>query len=229
MSRGGKEYTTLDHLVPELRKLEINTPDGEIYIHGLSLQSIVSRAKDDKGKQTDELEYWIYDQVNDDTFDNRTDDIFCAFSQDEGFIKLIRVPTILVRSDAEIKEWHDRWVAQGFEGVIIRNIKGLYKVKHRSSDLQKYKEFKDAEFEIVGGHEGSGADAGTVIFEVKTSEGQIFSVRPKGTKEMRTEWMKNIDSLKGEFLTVRYQNLSDSGVPIFPVGVKIDATVRNYE
>ena len=224
MSRGGKEYTTLDHLVSELKQLGINMPDGEIYIHGLSLQTIVSRVKDDKGKQTDELEYWIYDQVTDNNFGDRTKDIQNSF--DNAFIlKLIKVPTILIHEEKEIKIWHDKWVAEGFEGAIVRNIEGTYKVKHKSADLQKFKEFKDDEFEIVGGHEGSGADAGTVVFEVKTKKGQVFSVRPRGTKEMRIEWMKDINKLKGEFLTVRYQNLSDTGIPIFPVGV----CVRNYE
>jgi DNA ligase-1 len=63
------------------------------------------------------------------------------------------------------------------------------------------------------------------VFEVKNKKGQIFSVRPKGTREMRTEWFKDIKKLTGEKLTVRYQNLSEDGIPIFPVGI----CVRDYE
>jgi DNA ligase-1 len=91
--------------------------------------------------------------------------------------------------------------------------------------LQKYKEFFDKEFVIVGGHEGSGPDAGTVVFEVKTKEGKVFSVRPKGTREERTEWLNDMKNIKGKELTVRYQNLSEDGIPIFPVGIAI----RDYE
>lgn len=236
MSRKGKEYTTLNHLVSELQELNIDIPDGEIYVHGMTLQEIIRRVKKDRGVSSEALEYWIYDQIWDETFGDRTEDLKAAFELDENgdprlkpLVKLIRVPTILVNSEKEIKELHDKWVKQGFEGAIIRNVDGMYKVKHRSKDLQKFKEFFDDEFKIVGGHEGSGEDKGTVIFEVETKNGQVFSVRPKGTREMRIEWMKNIDKLKGEFLTVRYQNLSESGIPIFPVGVKIDATVRDYE
>ena len=39
---------------------------------------------------------------------------------------------------------------EGFEGAIIRNMDGLYTFIHRVDDLQKYKEFFDAEFKIIG-------------------------------------------------------------------------------
>jgi len=138
---------------------------------------------------------------------------------------LIPVDTKIARDETDIKKWHDKWVQEGFEGVIVRNAAGLYKVKHRSPDLQKYKEFIDDEFEITGGHEGSGPDMGTVVFEVKNEEGKTFSVRPKGTREARAEWYKDIKNLIGKELTVRYQNLSEDSIPIFPVGI----AVRDYE
>jgi len=224
MSRKGKEYTTLDHLVTELQELGIEIPDGEIYVHGMTLQEIIRRVKKDRGISSEALQYWIYDQINMETFKRRTEEIAVSFGLNKS-VKLIQVPTILVNSEKEIKEWHDKWVKEGFEGAIVRNTDGMYKVKHRSKDLQKFKEFFDAEFKIVGGHEGSGEDKGTIVFEVETKDKQVFSVRPKGTREMRIEWMNNIDKLKGEYLTVRYQNLSESGIPIFPVGI----CIRNYE
>ncbi len=224
MSRKGKEFTTLDHLESELKLLGIKVPDGEIYKKDLSLQEIIRRVKKDRGPKTDELEYWIYDQINNETFENRNKDILAKHLHSVPH-RVVYVPTILVKSEKEIKEWHDKWVLEGFEGAIVRNVNGLYKVKHRSKDLQKFKMFQDSEFEIVGAHEGSGPDAGTVVFEVKTKKGQVFSVRPKGTREMRTEWMKDIKNIVGKDLTVRWQNLSETGIPIFPVGIAI----RDYE
>lgn len=228
MSRKGKEYETLDHLRSELKKLGVDIPDGEIYIHGMSFQELVRRVKKDRGADTDELEYWIYDQINDEIFEDRTKNIHKQFSNAK-VSKLKYVQTEIASSEEEIKEWHDKWVQEGYEGIIIRNAAGLYKVKHRSKDLQKEKNFMDEEFEIVGGHEGSGPDAGTVVFEVKNKEGNVFSVRPKGTREMRSKWFKDIKKLIGKDLTVRYQNLSESGIPIFPVGRFVDVTVRDYE
>jgi len=229
MSRGGKEYKTLDHLRDELNKLGVEIPDGEIYIHGLPLQRIVSRVKDHKGPDTLALEYWIYDQVNDKVFKERTEEVnrlFAKYSAGATYPShLVYVDTEMINSEEELKQWHDKWVQQGFEGAIVRNAEGLYKVKHRSKDLQKYKEFEDAEFKITGGHEGTGTDKGTVVFEVVTKEGKPFSVRPKGTRELRAEYLKELPNLIGKELTVRYQELSEDGIPIFPVGI----VIRDYE
>jgi DNA ligase-1 len=222
MSRKGKEFTTLSHLLPEVKGLGINIPDGEIYVHGMTFQKIVRLLKKYRPGETEKLEYWIYDQINNNTFQKRTDELFQKLDKTKH---LIRVPTIVVKSEKEIKELHDKWIKEGYEGVIVRNINGLYKVKHMSKDLQKFKEFADAEFEIVGGHEGSGPDEGTIVFEVKTKDNKIFSVRPKGTREERIVWMKDIKNLIGKELTIRYQNLSEDGIPVFPVGISI----RDYE
>lgn len=224
MSRNGKEYTTLKHLIPNLRGLGINIPDGEIYIHGMEFQEIIRRVKKYRAGKTEELQYWIYDQINERPFDIRHAEILSKFSN-SNFVSLIQVPTYVVNNEKEIKEYHNRWVREGFEGAIIRNTKGLYKIKHRSNDLLKYKEFIDDEFVIVGGHEGEGLEKGAIIFEVETKEGETFSVRPKGTREIRIEWMNNIKSLIGKKITIRYQNLSEDGIPIFPVGIAI----RDYE
>ena len=233
ISRGGKEYTFLDHLVPYLKKLDIAIPDGEIYIHGMSLQQITSLVKKDCGEATDQLEYWIYDQINKNSFEKRIEDIDTRFEiLSEGYTekdwdecKLNYVDTFVVNSEKEIKKYHDEFVQLGFEGVIIRNTDGLYQVDVRSKDLQKYKEFIDEEFEISGGHEGSGPDAGTVVFECITKDGKPFSARPRGTREMRRKWFADIKKMIGKKLTVRYQQLTDDGIPEFPVAV----CVRDYE
>ena len=89
----------------------------------------------------------------------------------------------------------------------------------------KYKDFIDEEFVIVGGHEGTGDDIGTVVFDCRTKDGKIFAVRPRGSRELRREWMTDIEKIIGKELTIRYQNLSEDNVPIFPVGLAI----RDYE
>lgn len=236
VSRKGKLFTTLEHLTPEVEKFidEVSArPDGEIFNPEWGFQEIV-RALKKQRETSQELEYWIYDIVDTSaTFEERTQRIsnfFDEFSDGEnslGFRKyknLVEVPTYEVDSFEEAEKKHKEFTKL-FEGTIFRNASGLYVMKHRSNDLLKYKDFLDAEFEIVGAHEGTGNDKGTVIFEVKTKEGKVFSVRPKGSRELRKEWLENINSLIGKELTVRYQELSEDGIPIFPVGLEI----RDYE
>ena len=68
-------------------------------------------------------------------------------------------------------------------------------------------------------------DKGCVIWECKTENDQRFSVRPRGTVLERQGYFQNGDDWIGSKLTVRYQELTDDGIPRFPVGI----TIRNYE
>jgi len=92
-------------------------------------------------------------------------------------------------------------------------------------DLQKHKPFVDDEFEIVGAHEGAGNDAGTIVWECVTKKKKRFSVKPEGDRDTRKWYWEHRKEYIGKKITVKYQELSDEGVPIFPVGVAI----RDYE
>jgi DNA ligase-1 len=111
------------------------------------------------------------------------------------------------------------------EGIIIRNVDGKYIFDHRSKDLQKYKTFEDKEFTIVGGYGGEGLEEGCVVFVYDLGNGKTFNVRPRGSRDLRRDWMKDLKNILGKELTVRYQELSEDKVPIFPVGIAI----RDYE
>ena len=158
------------------------------------------------------------------TFAERNELLVSAF-QGEDYPTLELVPTYEVNNEEEIKKYHDQFVSEGYEGVIIRNKDGKYKIKHRSKDLQKWKYFLDDEYEIIGGKEATGEDAGTIVFGCKTASGDEFDVRPKGSRDTRRRWFNELESIKGCMLTVRYQDLTDDGIPRFPVGISI----RDYE
>ena len=102
---------------------------------------------------------------------------------------------------------------------------GLFKQLDKKVFRQKFKTFCDDEFEIIDYKEGSGLDSGTVIWKCKTKDGKEFDVRPKGTVDERKKLLKNGNKCIGKMLTVTYQELSEYGVPRFPVG----KTIRDYE
>ena len=87
--------------------------------------------------------------------------------------------------------------------------------------MQKYKEFHEEEYPIVGFDQGDGRDKGTVIWKCQTKEGRVFSVRPRGTHEYRNDLFKNGKLYVGKQLTVIFQELSELNVPRFPVGKAI--------
>ena len=98
---------------------------------------------------------------------------------------------------------------------MVRIPSGLYKQQCRSKDLLKYKHFKDDEFKVVGVHEGNG---GIAVFECITPSGRTFGVNMKCTKEQKQDYLANFEEYRGKMLTVKYQELTDDGVPRFPVG-----------
>jgi DNA ligase-1 len=103
---------------------------------------------------------------------------------------------------------------------MLRNMDGSYRCNYRSYDLQKYKEFIEEEYEICGFREAEGRDKGTVVWlcRLPDESGSVFSVRPRGTLDMRRYWFLKGDDYIGKQLTVIYQELSEMGIPRFPVG-----------
>ena len=143
----------------------------------------------------------------------------------DGAEYLTLVENVAVENETEIHAAQAQFVEEGYEGAMVRNLKGSYRIGKRSADLQKVKTFLDGEYEIIGFAEGTGNETGCVIWECQTPNGQAFRVRPRGTQEARKELFANGSDYIGQQLTVRYQELTDEGVPRFPVG----SAIRNYE
>lgn len=227
-SRNGKEYTTLRHIEEELVGLLDDLPeaalDGEIFSRELNFQEIIRGVKKER-EGTKLLEYWIYD-VADTTldFEDRLEILENIAERLHRDSRVRITPTYLVKNIEELMERHKEF-SLDYEGTMVRNMKGKYVYDFRSTDLQKLKDFIDAEFIIVGAKSGSGSDEGTVIYKCVTTDGKEFDVRPRGTRKQRKDQLDNIEADLGKPLTVRYQELSEDGIPIFPVGIAI----RDYE
>jgi len=136
---------------------------------------------------------------------------------------------ILVNAESSLEETHDNFVDEGYEGLMIRNLKMPYEFS-RSWNLVKYKKMKDAEFKISGAKEGTGNAAGAIIWNCTTDDGKHnFDVVPLGTMDERRKLWKEYQTNPGKFigkpLTVQFQELTPKGIPRFPKGISI----RDYE
>lgn len=234
-TRKGKPIELLDKIQSQLSDIltEGQSVDGEIYVHGWTFQRIISAVKK-KCEDTDLLKYHIYDAPNKElAFEERMPQIdtdskvfptYCKSWSNHG-PNISFVHTYSCDSKDKFDALENFFITEGYEGMMVRNKGSLYKYKHRSFDLQKVKRFVDNEFEIIGGKDGLGRESGLIIFRCQTKSGLEFDVRPRGSQEERKEIFDNLKDYIGKSLTVRYQELTDDGVPRFPVGI----VVRDYE
>lgn len=242
-SRGGGDYdasTSFMRHNPKLIQFFEEHPDivldGELYKHGKSLQQISGAARLEKDTAgMDWLEYYIYDVMDSTkTFEERldilhdiTDELNLGFNPerewDNGELKFQIVPQETVVGWANIQKLHDKYVGEGFEGIVIRDPSKVYNFGGRTNAMIKVKMYKDAEFEIVGYSEGLRPE--DMVFVCKTKEGKEFEAKPMGPRELKWEYLDRMDEIIGKMATVKYFYLSDEGCPLQPV-LKC---IRDYE
>lgn len=234
-SRLGKFWTTLTHLDRDLIPFDGLITDGEIYVHGMDLQDILSLIKNQdttttvEGLRAENLEYHIYDLVSNERFESRINnlrDILLSLYALNINKHLHLVETYLIGNEKELLDYHKKFLTEGYEGSMLRNVKSLYQMNRRSNDLQKVKPVLSEEFEVIGGYcVETGREQGTCVFTCKTKKGETFDVRPKGTLERRRQYWKELAQLKGKMLTVDFQEWTGDGKPFHARGVAI----RDYE
>ncbi len=217
--------------IPHTQKqLEQNLPsdavaDGEIYIHGMPFQQITSLAKRNRA-DSEQLMYYVYDMPcwgdrDDEPWSARQENLDTWGREIRNRCTSVRIVTTLVAESAKaVQEYQQYFVENGFEGAIVRLPDGRYEFGYRSYSLLKVKSFDDAEFKVLSAAPGKGKFEDMAIFTCAIDgTGKTFDVVPRGTAQMRRDYLKNAKQYIGQKLTVRYFGTSEDGIPRFPVGV----------
>jgi ATP-dependent DNA ligase len=209
-SRKGTYYDT-----PELEALmhSVQIPiDGELYAHDTPLNRIVSEARKPKGLI--QLEFRAFDVVGGAPFFLRQGILASALGGLDP--RISAVPQQLEPLNM-VATYHDKWVAEGYEGVMIRrDVDAPYEQGIRSANLYKYKEFLEREFEVVGVKTDK---TGQGVLTCKTRTGELFDCRCRGTDASRIHQVENPEDYIGMSLTVRYFTETEFGKPQFPIGI----------
>ena len=246
-SRGGAiNYDfVLDHIIthPKLVKYFEEHPnlilDGEIYKFGWTLNRISGICRSQKTAYDGEpLELYVYDIVDvTKTFEQRLTildtiekDLNLGFDPERDWndndLKIQIVPQELIAGWDCIKKLHDKWVSEGWEGLVIRDPDIVYKPGGRGNQMIKVKEYKDSEYEIIGLSEGLREE--DMCFVMTTPDGQQFNCIPIGDRNQKQWYREHIDELVGKMATVKYFEMSGkegSQIPQQPVLIAI----RDYE
>tara|TARA_Y100000593_G_scaffold82293_1_gene154513 strand:- start:5539 stop:6477 length:939 start_codon:yes stop_codon:yes gene_type:complete len=221
--------------------------DGELYVHGMNFQEIVSISKRTKNLHEDylKMEYHIFDCIHNEPLPQSA-----RVSSLTHFLKntplkhkrvLKLVPSYICMTKDEIADCLHKCMQQGYEGVIIRDRDAMYK-GGRSVKMLKYKPTKSDTYTVIGYNQevaitGQPKEAiGSFICKCDKS-GELFNVGtgPYLTRQAREDWWnkRNELMLHQHRAIVKYQELTkDRKIPRFPVIVdlkhkKQDSYVQN--
>lgn len=196
--------------------------DGELYSHGLSFEQIHSRVSRSVNPHphADRIRFHIFDIWNSDLpqYERRKE-----LMKLQKFFPpaLVLVPTKLCYSLDEVLSAYESYIAEGYEGIVVRHATNLY-VPRRSTYVMKFKPKKGDSYEIVDVLEAISLDGvpksmlGSFI--CVDDGGSRFKVSPGVgcTEERKKAWWKEREKMIGKTLFVEYQNLtSERGVPRF--------------
>ncbi len=134
---------------------------------------------------------------------------------DFQYIKLVTCTR--VNNYEEVLKEDKLYLSEGYEGVIVRNLDGLYQWNKKSYDVLRTKEFKRGIFTIIDAKAGEGAQSGAILFRVEClkDKNQHFWVMPVGTIEDRRRMMKDYNKNSSKFIGkkvyVKYLDIDSKG------------------
>jgi len=224
-SRGGKAHNVQhiqDALDAQAAFADLHL-DGELYVHGMTLQaigSLITKPREDSLQLT----YCIYDSVSDKPFEERFAAVEQAFANTTNLdIRIQLVETVRVRSMAEAMVLHRKWVAEGYEGSILRWGRAGYRDGKRTKHCVKVKDFTDFEVKVVAWElaeqqvvKGVTYQVPKFIYEVDTPAGikTAKATAHGNAAEKHAEWEalvrgENMDRM----LTIAHFGFTPDGIP----------------
>ena len=129
------------------------------------------------------------------------------------------VETVKITSEEELIKYHQQFISENFEGSMVRWGNEGYKVNGRSSSLLKYKDFSDLDCKImdITSNEANSLH-GTPHFQLN---GKYFKAGVKMSHDDREDLLTNKDQYIGKIANIRYFELTDDGIPRFPIMIGI--------
>lgn len=238
-TRNGKEFKTLEHILAPLRKVLPSdyTLDGEMYVHGVPLQTLVSWGKRLQ-PDTLKLQYHVYDLVSDSPVTDRLTELGAILRalKPSGYNPITPVFSRLITPENRAN-FEGLGIALSsarslkYEGLIFRSDYALnrgafelvgYEDGKRSGSLIKIKDWDSKEFKILDIRKS--ADEWAVL-QCENPNGPTFWVSCPGDMNFKRRVLNNKQSYIGKMVTVKFAYYTADGVPFQPVA----EAIRDYE
>jgi len=231
LSRDRKIYN-MPHITKELNKLYakfVNNStdfylDGELYNHDLPQQKISGIARKIKtyDKDIKSLEYWVFDCFYVEDKVGRVKKFIDRYKLIETFIKGFKyiklVKNKTAKSVEEFKKIHEQFIGASFEGSILRDINGKYKLGNskgagRSTTLQKYKTRSTSSGLILDIIVNEQIPGGFSFYIYDKNLKIKFKLTASGTLKYRNGILKNKVLYINKFIEYTHKDLTSDGIP----------------
>lgn len=228
LSSEENEIVSVPHVNDWLKRTVNNIElDGELYVHGMSFEDIVSITSRTKNLHPDYLsmQYHLFDIVSEDKEQYVRLDYLNKF-RDSLIIRVVE--WYAVEHFEGLMNLYNEILNQNYEGIIVRHPTALY-TRKRSTYMMKFKPKKDDWYNVVGYKEEISKDGipkgrlGAV--ECTGDDGHRFTVGSGFTDADRIKYWEQREELTGMICHVQYQHITPGkGVPRFPVFVELYKT-----
>lgn len=225
ISRQGKEFTGMQHIISDLQQLGIgwfydgelirknidNLSDGENFRIGTGIINSDAESKN-------EIKFVIFDYFPESEIPNKkSNDKYKVRRKmlnglrktiEEKQLRNVEVVTMVYdgTDQSQIMKWLDYAVEQGWEGLML-NKDAVYKCK-RTTDLIKIKRFYTMDLPIVEVLEGDGRLKGTLGALVVQYKKNTVNIGSGFDDKTRKEFWDKKESLIGQVVEVKYKEIS---------------------
>lgn len=235
-----------DHVQALFGRKECHGFDGELIVGDVTSDTVFQATTSGvmTGAGRPDVMFHVFDDISvDDSFENRYHQLDARIRKECRGIKVVLVPHRLINNIKTLMDFEEKCVAQGFEGIMIRDPNGKYKHGRsttKEGGLLKIKRFEDDEAVVIGceelmtnlneqeldnlGHkvrsskkEGlvPAGKLGALIVKHKTF-GE-FKIGSGFTEDARIKLWRERDELKGRLAKFKYQPSGVKDKPRFPV------------
>lgn len=236
LSRSGKPIFNIEHIVKEIEDMKPGSCvlDGEIYsVNSNKTVSIVKASK--HNVYSEDLKFHIFDMLTPAEFESKK----CSTPLKERKVRItwnikdsahVRVaPWNEIKNEADAWEYASKYNKEGYEGAVVKDINSMYTFD-RAKTWMKLKFQDTLDLEVIAVEEGKGRNAGRLgalvckLEKPVTFNGKLFDTVNVGSgfnDQQRDEFWKNQNEVIGKTAEVEFQEISEYGVPRFPVFLQI--------
>jgi DNA ligase-1 len=235
-SRAGKAVNNVDHIIEDLHVLKLKNIvfDGELYSDVAGSKENADWSKTTSIIHTESLhadreslKYWVFDQVSLLDWESRRS--LTSLADRKDILSIMKfstasslriVPRKVIKQSIDVIKITDMYIADGFEGSVIKDPKSTYDFK-RSKSWVKVKKFIDGDFEILRVEIGTGRNKDRLGALVVDVNGVEVSIGSGYSDSQRENMWNNRKKLISKIIEVTYQQITKDGSLLFPVFIRL--------